>query len=188
MPVYLITTPESETDAASSNSEGSHLSPLKFRPSSTDALANVAGKRDRVSETDRWVQELLKLTLTPESQKSKSSLERKNTVDVKRHRVFSTRVGVQPRDVRRTLSTRKEKRRSKKCGREDTGEEVSSWIASEIFSIAKTQAAEVDVPIKKVEGSGMTGFELAEDYQDIESLMGEYFEDVKVEGSDCGLE
>ena len=57
-------------------------------------------------------------------------------------------VGIQPRDVRRTPTSSPET--PKRNAREAVvGEEISSWIASEIFNIAKTQAAESELQPKK---------------------------------------
>ena len=122
---------------------------------------------------------------------------------MKRHRVFSTSVSVQPREIKRksVAGKKNRRRRSKRDGGEDMGEDVSSWIASEIFSIAKTQAAEMDLVRVKPGTEGIDKAEIEKgevvvevvemevgvgDYDEIESLMGEYFEDVKVVGSDCG--
>jgi hypothetical protein len=92
-------------------------------------------------------------------------------------------------------TVRERKRKSRGGGRrgEDYGGEgeVSSWIASEIFSIAKTQAAEGGGEgaemggLQGVDGEMGIGVGMV-DYDEIESLMGEYFEEIKVVGSDCG--
>ena len=71
-------------------------------------------------------------------------------------------------------------------GREEA---PSSWIASEIFNTA-SQAAEpkLQTPEKIiVEGKIQDDcFEGCGAYDEIESLMGDYFEDLKERGSDSG--
>ena len=54
-------------------------------------------------------------------------------------------------------------------------------VASEFFSIAKTQAVEA-----KVQPRGDSTIGTGDGYDDIESLMGDYFEDIKITQSDCG--
>ena len=61
------------------------------------------------------------------------------------------------------------------------GEEISSCVASEFFSIAETRPVEAKVQPK---GDSIIG--TGDGYDDIESLMGDYFEDIKITGSDCG--
>jgi len=67
-----------------------------------------------------------------------TNLDRKNMIDVRRYRVFSTSVGVQPRDVRRSPTSSPGETPKRKNAREAVGEDISSWIALEIFNIAQT--------------------------------------------------
>jgi hypothetical protein len=106
-------------------------------------------------------------------------------------------VDIHPRDVKpATPSQVKEDVTRTRVGRKGVGEEQSSsWIASEIFSIAQNQAAELapgkkhDEWIPNLEVDGVRTIDNVmtyEAYDDIESLMGDYFEDIKERGSDCG--
>jgi hypothetical protein len=194
MPVYHLMTPESDTE--SDTSEPKLLPPIDFVPSSSGLLANVTTRE--IDRTSKWLEDIVKFTMSPQDDtKSDRSLERKNTINVKRHRVFSTSVDIQSRDVKpATPPTVKEDVKRAKAGRTDLGDEQSSsWIASEIFSIAQNQAAELalgkkyDERIRKLDEEGMKTADnvMAYDgYDDIESLIGDYFEDIKERGSDCG--
>ena len=191
MPAYTLTT--SDTDSETSSISGNKLlPPIDFVSSSTRRLATVTGDFDRTNETNKWLEMLVNPTLSDDQESvrpQKLILERKNTIDVKRHRVFSTSVEVQLRDVRRTPTSSPEtpKRNARQA---IVGDEISSWIASEIFNIAKAQAAESELqPTKSDEEKKevLDNETLGDDgYDDIESLMGDYFEDIKVTGSDCG--
>ena len=123
------------------------------------------------------------LTLSPEVEKK--VLERRNTVDIRRHRVFSTRVEVRPREK---SIERKEERKVCAGGRDGVEDQPTSWIASEILSIAIIQALGQSREI--VPGGNLAQMsnpekmgdviidECDEEYQDIESLIGGYFEDI----------
>jgi hypothetical protein len=194
MPVYHLMTPDSDTE--SDTSDPKLLPPIDFIPSSSVLLADVTTRE--ADRTSKWLEDIVKFTMSPECDtKSQRSLERKNTINVKRHRVFSTSVDIHPRDVKpATPSQVKEDVIRTTVGRKGVGDEQSSsWIASEIFGIAQNQAAELapgkkyDERIPKLEVDGtetidnLMGYE---GYDDIESLMGDYFEDIKERGSDCG--
>jgi hypothetical protein len=196
MSVYHLMTPDSDTE--SDETEPKLLPPIDFIPSSTSLLADVTTRE--VDRTSKWLEDIVKFTMTPtEDTKSERSLERKNTINVKQHRVFSTSVVVHPRDAKSTTPPQiKEEVKRRRKGRDAVAEEQSSsWIASEIFSIAKNQAAGSRVGSKSDErkikepedGIRMVESEMVhEAYDDIESLMGDYFEDLKERGSDCGEE
>jgi hypothetical protein len=196
MPIYHLTTPNSDTE--SDATEPKLLPPIDFIPSSTTLLADVTTRE--VDRTSKWLEDIVKFTMTPtEDTKSERSLERKNTINVKQHRVFSTSVVIHPRDSKSATPPQiKEEIKRKRKGREGVAEEQpSSWIASEIFIIAQNQAVgslagsksderQIKVAedrIKTVESESVYGA-----YDDIESLMGDYFEDLKERGSDCGEE
>jgi hypothetical protein len=183
MPAYHMTTPD--TDSENSSSNGKHSSPVSFVPSSGKALSAITD----MQRTDQWVDEVVKYTLFAE-ESSPSPLQRKNTIDVKRHRVFSTTVDVQPR---RSPSVKSNSAPKLKLPEMDSfREEVSSWIASEIFDIAKAQAEESE-NITNIKAESLEGcdnrdegkLDIVDTYDDVESLMGEYFEDIKVAGSDA---
>jgi hypothetical protein len=196
MPVYHLTTPNSDTE--SDATEQKLLPPMDFIPSSTSLLADVTTRE--VDRTSKWLEDIIKYTMTPtEDTKSERSLERKNTINVKQHRVFSTSVVIHPRDVKSATPPQiKEEVKPRRTGREGVGEEQSSsWIASEIFSIAQNQAAGSMVGMNSderkitVAEDGIRTVEsemVYEAYDEIESLMGDYFEDLKERGSDCGEE
>jgi hypothetical protein len=178
MPVYHLTTPTSEDEESDESREPECLT--GFVPRSGLALAQVTGDR-----TSKWLEDLLKFTipLVPEQEKGKEiESERLNTIDVKRHRVFSTTVDVHPKKqavVEKTIH------RAPREGREEV---PVSWLASEIFNTA-SQAAELkpkedEIPSGK-KPIEMRNVEGSESYDDIESLMGDYFEDLKERGSDC---
>jgi len=122
-------------------------------------------------------------TLSPELEKR--VLERRNTIDIRRHRVFSTRVEVRPREK---SIERKEERKVCAGGRDGVEDQPTSWIASEILSTANIQAlgqfpeivsggnlAEMSNP---EEMGNVIMDECDEEYHDIESLIGGYFEDI----------
>lgn len=178
MPVYHLTTPDSDDE-----SDDSRPRVGGFVPLSASALAEVTGDR-----TSKWLEDVLKCTLSeppePGEKQKKVDLERKNTIDVKRHRVFSTTMEIHQKKP--VLAERVETQRP---GREGREEAPSSWIASEIFNTA-SQAAEprLQTPEKIIEKWNITDdrFENCDGYDEIESLMGDYFEDLKERGSDCG--
>ena len=187
-PIYCLTAPDYETDTVSSKSREQLLPPEEFIPDSANAPGRVTGEHDSAAQTDEWVQELSKVSLIPESTKSKPSLETRNTVDVKRFRVFSTSVSVQAREFKRKSAFQEKKKRASKTASRDLLGEEASWIASEIFSIAKTRSEEVDGPGQiwnDFYTGGLEDVAIEVDYDEIESLMGEYFQDVKGMGSDC---
>ena len=202
MPVYHLTTPDSDSEGTSAPVEAKELLPaIDYVPTSAQPLHEIT--IDRVSHTDKWLEEIVKLTLTPEpkSEITTAPDQPRNTIDIKRHRVFSTRVEVRPRDK---LSPPKEDKLKKvRCrdGQGDQQDRPTSWIASELFSIANITAAslklDVECPPKEERGSEAKKAECEEvvnvqvdglrdeDYREIESLIGDYFEDVKIVGSDC---
>ena len=76
-------------------------------------------------KTDKWVETVVKVILMDEATPP-SNLERENTIDVKRHRVFSTSADIQPREtIRRTLTSTDEET-PKRNARESVGREISS--------------------------------------------------------------
>lgn len=191
MPAYLMTTPDTDSE----NEEGEQRRE-SFVPSSAGALASVTA--DRTSETEKWVADVVRFTLFAESRTPRKT----NTVDTKRHRVYSTTVDVQPRDTRSSPSSREPtppvqeemETQTLQASDEKTNdfprEEISSWLGSEIFSIAKVQAKEPELPSKLLEDV-VDVIDLSssleaenEKYDELESLIDEYFEDVKVPGSD----
>lgn len=190
MPAYTLTTSDTDSET-SSISENKLLLPRDFI-SSSPRLATVTEDFDRTNETDKWLQMLVNPTFSDDQESvkpQKMTLERKNTIDVRRYRVYSTSVGVQPRDIRRTPTSSSETlKRNARQG--IVCDEISSWIASEIFNIAKAQAAESDLQPTKSDEEKKELLEnetLGDDgYDDIASLMGDYFEDIKITGSDCG--
>ena len=177
-----MTTASSDSDSESSDSENP-LTPVTLVPSSS-ALADITNETfDRSSETDKWLETMVQFTLKD----SPDGLERKNTIDIKRHRVFSTTVDVHPRDLQRTSSKTDKKSTEKR--REVSQEEISSWIASEIYTIAKTQAEESERRLSKQPENVEKDDEMEradDNYDEIENLIGEYFEDLKVSGSNYG--
>ena len=95
IPVYHLITLDSDSDTTSSISDnGRELLPqVDFIPSSAGAFASVMQDVGRTSETDKLLEdESVKFTLNNKS--PPTTLERKNTIDVKRYRVFRTRVDV----------------------------------------------------------------------------------------------
>jgi hypothetical protein len=178
MPVYHLTTPDSDDE-----SDDSRTGVGGFVPLSGSALAEVTGDR-----TSKWLEDVLKCTLSqspePVEKKMNVGLERKNTIDVKRHRVFSTTMEIHQKKP--VVAERVESRRPGMEGRLET---PSSWIASEIFNIA-SQAAEpkLQTPEKLIIKGKIHDdcFEACGTYDEIESLMGDYFEDLKERGSDSG--
>ena len=176
MPVYHLTTPDSDDDNESDRSRDG------FVALSTSALAKITGDR-----TSKWLEDVLKFTISqPPEQKSEDwgqpGLERRNTIDVKRHRVFSTTMEVHPKKQ----SVVEEKVEVKRSGREGREDAPSSWIASEIFNMATE--AEKPRP-EKPSGKIPVERDVIDDYggyDDIESLMGDYFQDLKERGSDGG--
>lgn len=193
MPAHHLTVPDTDSDGEASTSCDKHLPPGELITSSTGLLDGFTASLERTNETDKWLEEVIKYTLPyVENTKNVQSFERKNTVDMKRHQVFSTSVDVQPREFRRAPSSSGGSETPKQVARECAGaQEVSSWIASEIFCIAKTHATEPAPPRANVEekeewASVESEMTTNNGYGDIESLMGDYFEDIKVTGSDCG--
>jgi hypothetical protein len=177
MSVYHLTTPDTD-------SEASEHPYVDFIPSSSMTLLAAAG--DRSSVTDKWLDDVLKYTLAAET----NGPEQRNTLNVRRHRVFSTSVESHPREVRPVIARNKEG--SGEPREDGVAEEPSSWIAAEIFGIAKAQASEEKGPVYQNESDGRTVIQhekvdsMRDDgYDDIESLFGDYFEDIKVAGSDC---
>jgi hypothetical protein len=172
MPVYHLTTPDSDSESSGQQ--------LDFIPSSSLALAAVV---DRVNVTDKWLDDVVKYTLPVEPE----TPQRRNTLNVKRHRVFRTSLDSHPRETRPVTSKGEENVSSD----EHAVEEPSSWIATEIFDIARAQASEMKVAestVVNLNGPTVNNKEVGRDngYDDIESLIGDYFEDIKVSGSDCG--
>jgi hypothetical protein len=141
----------------------------------------------RERETDRWVAELVKMTLERKEgtgMAEKAGKGKSGAVDVKRHRMVSTKCAVGVR--RRSVVPRPRVRSSVARAGDAVQDPISSWIASEIFTIAAMQALESTEADAKAE-DGDTCVEGGSDvaYEDIESLIGDYLEDVKVTGSDC---
>jgi len=192
MPAYLMTTPDTDSE----NEEGEQRR-KSFVPSSAGALASVTA--DTTTETEKWVADVVRFTLFAEQSRTP---RKTNTVDTKRHRVYSTTVDVQPRDIRSSPSSREAtppvqeemETQTLQASDEKTNdlsrEEISSWLGSEIFSIAKVQAKEPELPSKLLEDvvdlMDLSSSLEAENekYDELESLIDEYFEDVTVPGSD----
>lgn len=178
MPVYHLTTPDSDDE-----SDDSRVGVGGFVPLSASALTEVTGDR-----TSKWLEDVLKCTLSqppePVQKKMNVGLERKNTIDVKKHRVFSTTMDIHQKKP--VVMGRVETRRP---GVEGRDEAPSSWIASEIFNTA-SQAAEsqLQTPEKIIAEGKIKNdcFEACGAYDEIDSLMGDYFEDLKERGSDSG--
>ena len=189
MPVYHLATPDSDSEP-SSTQDHQLLPPIDF--TSTPELQEIT--LDKQGETDKWLEEIVRLTLpkTQCEEVNNAPVENRNTVDIKRHRMFSTRVEVRPRgqSISQKEEVEKEKRRS--GGRSLMEDPPTSWIASEIFTIANIQAMIQEGTSKKKvekteEKAEVMSFEGCDDeeYREIESLIGDYFEDVKISGSDC---
>ena len=189
MPVFHLTTPNSDSDTSSTNPEEMLLPSADIIPRSSRVLASVTEHPDR---TDKWLETVVKYTLENEKKNEpdvelKYSVEKKNTIDVKRHRVYSTRLDVQPK---RQPSSPNVEEKPKGQRRDLSGSgELSSWIASEIFNIAKTQATEVknlhkkmkkDLEKDKEDVSNVEKDILGIEYDEVESIIGEYFDDINV--------
>jgi hypothetical protein len=172
MPVYHLTTPDSDSESSGPQ--------VDFISSSSLALAAVV---DRDSVTDKWLDDVVKFTLPMEPEIP----QRRNTLNVKRHRVFRTSLDSHSRETRPVTAKGEE---NVLCD-ENAVEEPSSWIAAEIFDIARAHASEMKVAestVARLNGPTVNSKEVGRDngYDDIESLIGDYFEDIKVAGSDCG--
>jgi hypothetical protein len=179
MPVYHLTTPTSDSEYSTPE-----FNP--YTPSSAAPLAVV----QRASVTDKWLDDVVKYTLameTPErrnmnveankSVERNTSVERKNTLDIRRHRVFRTSLESHSREEVREMRSIT----PVVVMKEKYVEEPLSWIATEIFDSATLAAEEM----KLKESVKQQAVEVADDqYDDIESLIGDYLEDIKVAGSD----
>jgi hypothetical protein len=192
MPVYHLTTPTSDSE----------YSTPEFNPYTPTSAAPLAVVQ-RGSVTDKWLDDVVKYTLameTPERTPERRNMnveanktvernmnvERKNTLDIRRHRVFRTSLESHSREEVREMRSIT----PVVVMKEKYVEEPLSWIATEIFDSATLAAEEMKLkasvkqatPGKEQE---MQAVEVADDqYDDIESLIGDYLEDIKVAGSD----
>lgn len=179
MPVYHLTTPDSD-DESDESREGLG----GFIPLSASALVQVTGDR-----TSKWLEDVLKCTISQSpvqiAENVDIGLEKRNTINVKRYRVFSTTV-----DIHQKKPTEPERVETQRLGREAREEAPSSWIASEIFNTAsqaaepRLQTSEKSVAVAKRQ-SAHGNVNNYGGYDEIESLMEDYFEDLKERGSDC---
>jgi hypothetical protein len=190
MPIYHLTTPDSDSEPSSTDAQNL-LPPIDL--SSSTKLQNVTS--DRMGQTDKWLEDMVRLTVT-RTEVVKPPLERKNTIDIKRHRIFSTTVEIRPRGPGPSAMAKEERKEKRKSlGVRDILEDPrTSWIASEIFTIANIQAMVQGGSIMDQKGNKdeiqdkmeVLMEECSDDeYKEIESLIGDYFEDVKINGSDC---
>jgi hypothetical protein len=177
MPVYHMTTPDSESEYSDTPLEN-------YVPASGLSLAAVV---NRTSVTDKWLDDVVKYTLAGEIP------ERTKRLNVRRHRVFRTSVESHSRTsldsqirAHGDSQSKDQSPTTKDIKKDEEGvEDPSSWIAAEIFGIAKAQASAEDITKPRYKNSDeIQSIGQDERYDDIESLIDDYFDDVKIAGSD----
>jgi hypothetical protein len=183
MTYYEIPTVPDE-DGASNNSTLTQNSRCLDTIASSDIVSVENSRKEKEKETNKWLADSVKVTLDGDNNENtftEEGMTAKNKVtlvDVKRHRMISTKCAVQARrrSAMGRISVQRDVRSSFK---ESVQDPTSSWIASEIFTIAGVQASGMLLKMGDGEETLTEGTSEAT-YEEIDSVIGDYLDEIKV--------